>query len=75
MEENIIYYSSNTTRISNNTLSIIKEILYPTLPNEIIYSISKYLPKKLYYKSYNIKVKQNRKDKYFIHHKVTSRYK
>ena len=75
MEENLICYSSNTTRVSHNTLFIIKEILYPALPNEIIYCISKYLPKNIYYKIYNIKVKKNRKDKYFIHHKVTTRYK
>lgn len=75
MEEKFVVYNSNYSLISTPLLPVIKDILYTIIPNDIIILISKFLPRNIKYKIYNIKYKPIRKQKYFIREKVTSRYR
>ena len=75
MEEKFVVYNSNTSIVSTPLLHVIKDLLYTIIPNDIIIIISNFLPRNIKYKIYNFKYKQNRKQKYFIREKVTSRYR
>jgi len=75
MEEKFVVYNSNTSIVSTPLLPVIKDLLYTIIPNDIIIIISNFLPRNIKYKIYNFKYKQNRKQKYYMREKVTSRYK
>lgn len=75
MEEKFVVYNSNTSIVSTPLLPVIKDLLYTIIPNDIIIIISNFLPRNIKYKIYNFKYKQNRKQKYYIREKVTSRYR
>jgi len=76
MDEKFVVYNSNTSIVSTALLPIVKEVLENLIPNEdIILYISFFLPRNLKYKIYHFKYKQNRKQKYHIKEKVTSRYR
>jgi len=75
MDEKFVVYNSNTSIISTPLLPVIKDLLYTIIPNDIIIIISNFLPRNIKYKIYNFKYKQNRKQKYYMREKVTSRYK
>jgi hypothetical protein len=75
MDEKFVVYNSNTSIVSTPLLPVIKDLLYTIIPNDIIIIISNFLPRNIKYKIYNFKYKQNRKQKYYMREKVTSRYK
>jgi len=75
MDEKFVVYNSNTSIVSTPLLPVIKDLLYTIIPNDIIIIISNFLPRNIKYKIYNFKYKQNRKQKYYIREKVTSRYR
>jgi hypothetical protein len=75
MDEKFVVYNSNTSIISTPLLPVIKDLLYTIIPNDIIIIISNFLPRNIKYKIYNFKYKQNRKQKYYMREKVSSRYR
>ena len=75
MDEKFVVYNSNTSIVSTPLLPVIKDLLYTIIPNDIIIIISNFLPRNIKYKIYNFKYKQNRKQKYYMREKVTSRCK
>ena len=75
MDEKFVVYNSNTSIISTPLLPVIKDLLYTIIPHDIIIIISNFLPRNIKYKIYNFKYKQNRKQKYYMREKVSSRYR
>ena len=75
MDEKFVVYNSNTSIVSTPLLPVIKDLLYTIIPNDIIIIISNFLPRNIKYKIYNFKYKQNRKQKYYMREKVSSRYR
>lgn len=75
MEEKCVVYNSNTSIVSTPLLPVIKDLLYTIIPNDIIIIISNFLPRNIKYKIYNFKYKQNRKQKYYMREKISSRYR
>jgi len=73
--EQYVVYNSNYSLISTPVYPLLKEILTYIIPNDIIIIISNFLPRNIKYKIYNIKYKPNRKEKYYIREKISSRYR
>ena len=73
--EQYVVYNSNYSLISTPVYPLLKEILTYIIPNDIIIIISNFLPRNIKYKVYNIKYKPNRKEKYYIREKISSRYR
>lgn len=60
-------------------LPFVDELLYNKLPYDIVWYISSFTAKFIYYNKvvpvYTLRVKHNRKDKYYTRHMINSNYK